>query len=147
MLGRDGKWKYGDLGLARRAATPRAKNTTGGGTPWYIAPEQDKDQFADSVGPAADTFALGASLLEALAFTCNNVTFPERTAEKSLNKNQVNSIKTELKKRSLSRGLDLLEMATSMCDIDPSKRPSPKELKQVVEGYKKKWGIQDGVEA
>lgn len=56
MLGCDGIWKY--AGLARRKAEKFNENTTGGGTPWYIAPEQDLDRYSAEVAPPADMFAL-----------------------------------------------------------------------------------------
>jgi len=146
MFGRDKRLKVCDFGLARRKATPFNKNTTGGGTPWYIAPEQDQDRYASSVGPEADMFACGSMLMEAVAFKCD-ITFPERTLEKGLNMNHLKSMKKDLEKDGFHRGVELLDVAVSMCDTDPSKRPTPVQLKQQLLALKEKWGNEDGAEA
>jgi serine/threonine-protein kinase len=74
LLAADGTPKVADFGLARLGGTPG----TGGegtpgltrsglvvGTPSYMSPEQASGK-ADSVGPAADIYALGAILYECL---------------------------------------------------------------------------------
>jgi serine/threonine protein kinase len=64
LLGADGAPRLSDFGLAR--VVDAARLTTTGvieGTPAYIAPEQVR---GEAVGPAADVYALGLVLLEAL---------------------------------------------------------------------------------
>jgi serine/threonine protein kinase len=64
LLGADGAPRLSDFGLAR--VVDAARVTTTGvieGTPAYIAPEQVR---GEAVGPAADVYALGLVLLEAL---------------------------------------------------------------------------------
>ena len=63
LLDRRGNAYLSDFGLAAvlgEAETPRV----GAGTPWFMAPEQ---RSAGDVGPAADQYALGRTLLEMLA--------------------------------------------------------------------------------
>jgi WD40 repeat protein len=59
--------KISDFGLARRLDDPRALTITGQvmGTPGYMAPEQARGNH-DDAGPAADIYALGILLYEAL---------------------------------------------------------------------------------
>jgi WD40 repeat protein len=59
--------KISDFGLARHLDDPRSLTLTGQvmGTPGYMAPEQARGR-ADDVGPAADIYALGVLLYEAL---------------------------------------------------------------------------------
>ncbi len=62
-----GEPRIADLGLAKvLGPDPRALSTTGmiAGTPGYMAPEQIED--AKNVSPAADVFALGVILVEAV---------------------------------------------------------------------------------
>ncbi len=66
LLAEDGTPKVVDFGLAKRWAEPG--QTQSGqilGTPAYMAPEQARGD-SKSVGPAADVYALGAILYEAL---------------------------------------------------------------------------------
>ncbi len=67
LLTADGTPKIGDFGLARRMAGEAGLTWTGTavGTPSYMAPEQAEARSRD-VGPAADTYALGAILYELL---------------------------------------------------------------------------------
>jgi tetratricopeptide (TPR) repeat protein len=74
LLGRDGRAYVADLGLAKHwrtdvpgASVGDALSVAGSfaGTPGYMAPEQLDD--AREAGPAADVFALGVILYEALA--------------------------------------------------------------------------------
>jgi tetratricopeptide (TPR) repeat protein len=71
LLTRDGTPKIADFGLAKvaeAAARPAAAETPSGavvGTPSYMAPEQAAGKTRQ-VGPAADTYALGAILYETL---------------------------------------------------------------------------------
>jgi serine/threonine protein kinase len=73
LLTAGGVPKVGDFGLAKQFAEPEGDlppeyRTESGailGTPGYMAPEQATGQTA-GVGPAADTYALGAILYEAL---------------------------------------------------------------------------------
>jgi serine/threonine protein kinase len=68
LLTADGSPKITDFGLARRlegeAGLTRAGTAVG--TPSYMAPEQARGK-TDSVGPAADIYALGAILYELLS--------------------------------------------------------------------------------
>jgi WD40 repeat protein/tRNA A-37 threonylcarbamoyl transferase component Bud32 len=66
LLTEDGTAKVVDFGLAKRWEEP-GQTQTGEilGTPAYMAPEQAKGE-SKSVGPAADVYALGAILYEAL---------------------------------------------------------------------------------
>jgi WD40 repeat protein len=59
--------KISDFGLARRIDDTRGLTLTGQvmGTPGYMSPEQARG-VADDVGPAADVYALGVLLYEAL---------------------------------------------------------------------------------
>jgi WD40 repeat protein len=59
--------KISDFGLARRIGETRGRTVTGQvmGTPGYMAPEQARGA-AEDVGPAADVYALGVLLYEAL---------------------------------------------------------------------------------
>ena len=67
LLTADGTPKIGDFGLARRMAGEAGLTWSGTavGTPSYMAPEQAEARSRD-VGPAADTYALGAILYELL---------------------------------------------------------------------------------
>jgi tetratricopeptide (TPR) repeat protein/tRNA A-37 threonylcarbamoyl transferase component Bud32 len=67
LLTADGTPKIGDFGLARRIEGEAGLTGTGAavGTPSYMAPEQAEAKSPD-VGPAADTYALGAILYELL---------------------------------------------------------------------------------
>src|SRR5262249_41760024 len=64
----DGVPKITDFGLAKRLEMDEGQTHTGQvmGTPSYMAPEQARGD-TKSVGPAADTYALGAILYEMLA--------------------------------------------------------------------------------
>jgi serine/threonine protein kinase/WD40 repeat protein len=66
LLAEDGTAKVTDFGLAKRREAP-GQTQTGQiiGTPEYMAPEQARGE-SKSVGPAADVYALGAILYEAL---------------------------------------------------------------------------------
>jgi serine/threonine-protein kinase len=59
--------KITDFGLAKRLNTPDGQTPSGAilGTPSYMAPEQAGRHSSD-IGPAADLYALGATLYEAL---------------------------------------------------------------------------------
>jgi tetratricopeptide (TPR) repeat protein/predicted Ser/Thr protein kinase len=67
LLTADGTPKLTDFGLARRLEGTAALTQSGVpvGTPSYMAPEQAEGK-AHAVGPAADTYALGAILYELL---------------------------------------------------------------------------------
>jgi serine/threonine-protein kinase len=67
LLTPDGTPKITDFGLAKRLDTDTGQTQTGAimGTPSYMAPEQAAGQ-AKAVGPAADVYALGAILYEAI---------------------------------------------------------------------------------
>jgi len=67
LLAADGAPKVADFGLAKQLDAPTAKTQTGVvmGTPSYMSPEQATGQ-TQRVGPAADVYALGAILYEAL---------------------------------------------------------------------------------
>jgi serine/threonine-protein kinase len=67
LLTADGTPKLTDFGLARRLEGPAGLTQSGVpvGTPSYMAPEQAEGK-ARAVGPAADTYALGAILYELL---------------------------------------------------------------------------------
>src|SRR5262249_5689787 len=67
LLTADGTPKLTDFGLARRLEGAAGLTLSGApvGTPGYMAPEQAKGKPRD-IGPAADTYALGAILYEML---------------------------------------------------------------------------------
>jgi serine/threonine-protein kinase len=67
LLTADGTPKVSDFGLARRLGDAAALTQTGVavGTPSYMAPEQARGR-PNTVGPAADVYALGAILYELL---------------------------------------------------------------------------------
>jgi serine/threonine-protein kinase len=67
LLTADGAPKISDFGLARQLAGAAGLTQSGApvGTPSYMAPEQAEGKSRD-VGPAADTYALGAILYELL---------------------------------------------------------------------------------
>lgn len=66
LLAEDGSAKITDFGLAkRREAAGQTQTGQIMGTPEYMAPEQARGE-SKSVGPAADVYALGAILYEAL---------------------------------------------------------------------------------
>ena len=67
LLTTDGAPKISDFGLARRLEGAAGLTQSGAplGTPSYMAPEQAEGKSRD-VGPAADTYALGAILYELL---------------------------------------------------------------------------------
>jgi WD40 repeat protein len=67
LLTEGGAPKVADFGLAKRLDTAAGLTHTGAvlGTPSYMAPEQAAGRVRD-VGPAADTYALGAILYELL---------------------------------------------------------------------------------
>ena len=64
LLGSDGSVKLADFGLATRLVAETAgQEADVRGTPGYLAPET---VLGEEVGPSADLFALGATLVEAL---------------------------------------------------------------------------------
>jgi eukaryotic-like serine/threonine-protein kinase len=67
LLTADGTPKIGDFGLAKLLGDDSARTVSGEvlGTPSYMAPEQAEGQ-SRQVGPAADIYALGAILYQAL---------------------------------------------------------------------------------
>lgn len=67
LLTRDGQPKITDFGLAKQADGQSDLTRTGAvlGTPSYMAPEQASGRTGE-IGPAADTYALGATLYELL---------------------------------------------------------------------------------
>jgi WD40 repeat protein len=67
LLAADGTPKISDFGLAKRLDVPAGATQTGAvvGTPSYMAPEQADGRGKD-IGPAADVYALGATLYELL---------------------------------------------------------------------------------
>ncbi len=67
LLAEDGSPKITDFGLAKRLEAGEGLTATGAvmGTPAYMAPEQARG-LGKHVGPAADTYALGAILYECL---------------------------------------------------------------------------------
>ena len=67
LLMADGTPKISDFGLAKQLDSDRGQTRTGiiVGTPSYMAPEQAWGDKA-TIGPAADTYALGAILYEML---------------------------------------------------------------------------------
>ena len=67
LLASDGTPKIGDFGLAKLLGDDSARTLSGEvlGTPSYMAPEQAEGRSRD-VGPAADIYALGAILYQAL---------------------------------------------------------------------------------
>ena len=69
LIGRDGSVKVSDLGLAKAMEGEAEANLTHGvmGTPQYMAPEQWEDSA--KVTPAADVWALGATIYFLLAGT------------------------------------------------------------------------------
>jgi serine/threonine-protein kinase len=66
LIGADGEPKLSDFGLAKWADRDEGLTASGAvlGTPSYMAPEQARG--AADVGPAADVYALGATLYECL---------------------------------------------------------------------------------
>jgi eukaryotic-like serine/threonine-protein kinase len=66
LLGADGTPKIADFGLVRRLEADSGETGTGSilGSPSYMAPEQTTG--AEKAGPAADQYALGATLYEML---------------------------------------------------------------------------------
>ena len=66
LLGADGTPKIADFGLVRRLEADSGQTGTGSmlGSPSYMAPEQTTG--AEKAGPAADQYALGATLYEML---------------------------------------------------------------------------------
>src|SRR5260370_39218122 len=68
LLMADGTPKITDFGLAKQQGKNQDQTRTGAvlGTPAYMAPEQARGQFK-TLGPAADIYALGTILYEALA--------------------------------------------------------------------------------
>jgi tetratricopeptide (TPR) repeat protein len=82
LLTADGTPKLTDFGLARRleGATSLTQNGAPLGTPSYMAPEQAEGRSRE-VGPAADTYALGAILYECLT---GRPPFRAETAEETL---------------------------------------------------------------
>src|SRR5262249_46499659 len=67
LLTADGTPKVGDFGLARRLSDDAGLTQTGValGAPSYMAPEQAGGK-ADTIGPTADVYSLGAILYELL---------------------------------------------------------------------------------
>jgi WD40 repeat protein len=67
LLTREGQPKITDFGLAKQLDVERGQTQSGAilGTPSYMAPEQAAGKSRD-VGPATDTYALGAILYELL---------------------------------------------------------------------------------
>src|SRR6202008_1152905 len=67
LLTAAGEPKVTDFGLAKQLDGPQGQTETGTvvGTPRYMAPEQARGN-SKSVGPAVDTYALGAILYECL---------------------------------------------------------------------------------
>jgi len=67
LLGADGSPKVSDFGLAKLLGSDSGRTLSGQilGTPSYMAPEQ-AEGHSSQVGPAADVYALGAILYQAL---------------------------------------------------------------------------------
>ena len=67
LFAADGTVKISDFGLAKRLETDSGQTRSGSilGTPSYMAPEQARGEH-ETVGPAADQYALGAILYELL---------------------------------------------------------------------------------
>lgn len=77
-----------------------------------------------------------------LAFKCKP-TFPERNEQKGFDEHH----EVDLKNKSFSRGVDLLEIVEQMCNIDPAQRPTPKQCKQQVLDLKNRWKAESGSDA
>jgi tetratricopeptide (TPR) repeat protein/tRNA A-37 threonylcarbamoyl transferase component Bud32 len=67
LISSDGTLKISDFGLVKRLESDSSQTRTGSilGTPSYMAPEQARGETHE-VGPAADQYALGATLYEML---------------------------------------------------------------------------------
>jgi len=64
LLGRDGRVKVTDFGIARAASAPNQTDTSAMlGSVNYVSPEQAR---GEAVGPQGDIYSLGATLFEAL---------------------------------------------------------------------------------
>ncbi|MDX1419039.1 MAG: protein kinase [Rubricoccaceae bacterium] len=116
LLGDDGRVKLTDFGLATRVDTAEAAGEVRG-TPGYLAPESVR---GEAVGPAADLFALGAVLAEALT---GRPAFPAPTVpaalDAALHHDPLPALRSDLRLPA-----DLLDVAQQLLAREPSGRPS-----------------------
>lgn len=118
LLGRDGRTRLADFGIARLIGDTVRHTMTGHaiGTPAYLSPEQVR---GDDVTPAVDVYSLGLVLLEALT---GERAFPGSPTESAI----VRLSRAPAIPESLPEPWrDLLARMTAM---DPADRPSPQEV-------------------
>ena len=98
------------------------------GTPGYMAPEQMED--ARAVGPAADVYALGSILFEILAGQPLH-------AKGQVLTSTLKGTETSAAKRAPDRAVppELDALCVAATQLDPTKRPSARELGDRIEGF------------
>ena len=116
LFGQDDAIRLADFGLAKwvefSAASPRYVRGMNAGTPCYASPEQ---LVGKPLETSTDLFSLGIVLAELI---CPVQTQMERTKV----------LEALKERRTLPVSNALAEMAVRMTEVDPSKRPSAKEL-------------------
>ncbi|WP_158228140.1 serine/threonine-protein kinase [Pseudonocardia sp. MH-G8] len=117
LLGNDGRARLADFGIAR-AFDGTAATTNGSvvGTAAYLAPEQAR---GEQVGPAADVYALGLVLLEALT---GHREYPGGAVESAIARLH--------RSPRVPDGLpaELGELLVAMTDLEPQRRPTADQV-------------------
>jgi eukaryotic-like serine/threonine-protein kinase len=124
LLGGDGRARLGDFGIARLMEDAARHTSTGlvVGTASYLAPEQLR---GDDVASAADVYALGLVLIEALSGT---PTYPGTGLEAAMARlSRPPTVPEQL-------SADWQQLLRAMTDTDPGARPSAADVAATLQG-------------